>query len=136
MTKKEFNEIILCKQKIRTLTAQIQELEVYATTIKSFDYSADRVQTSASNTIEDTVIKLIDMQKMLQKRIDELVEMKVSAAKEINKLEGKYYLVMSLRYLECLNWEWVARRMGHSIQHVYRLHGQALNILKENGACD
>lgn len=136
MTKKEFNEIILCKQKIRTLTAQIQELEAYATTIKSLDYSADRVQTSASNTIEDTVIKLIDTQKMLQKRIDELVEMKVSAAKEINKLEGKYYLVMSLRYLECLNWEWVARRMEHSIQHVHRLHGQALNILKENGACD
>lgn len=136
MTKKEFNEIILLKQKIQTLMEQVREMEAYTTTIKSFDYSKDKVQTSMSNRMEDTLIRLFDMQEELQNRIDELVSLKANAIKEISKLEGKYYLVMSLRYLECLNWEWVARRMGHSIQHVHRLHGQALNILKENGACD
>lgn len=136
MTKKEFNEIILLKQKIQTLMEQVREMEAYTTTIKSFDYSKDKVQTSKTNRMEDTLIRLFDMQEELQNRIDELVSLKASVIKEISKLDGKYYLVMSLRYLECLSWEWVARRMGHSIQHVHRLHGQALNILKENGACD
>lgn len=132
MTKKEFNEIILLKQKIQTLVEQVREMEAYTTTIKSFDYSKDRVQTSKTNRTEDTLIRLFDMQEELRKRIDELVSLKVNAMREISKLEGKYYLVMSLRYLECLNWEWVARRMEHSVQHVHRLHGQALNLLSKN----
>lgn len=88
---------------------------------------SDVVQVSRKgNRQEDLIIKILDLEKEVTKDIDNLIMKKKMAKTVINKLDGPYRLVMSMRYLECMKWEEIAYRLDYSIQAVYKIHGQAL----------
>lgn len=126
MTKEELKDILRLKNRIDSYVRQLQELEGYATSIAAIDYSKDRVQTSPRNKIEETMIKIYDLELILNDYINELVSMKIRAVKVISQLDGKYNEIMSLRYLECLSWDEVIKRAHYTEQHVHRIHGEAL----------
>ena len=71
--------------------------------------------------------------------VDELRQEIDRDMKEIKKLtqcikvidDPVYRQLMEMRYIEGLDWHEVAAKLGYFIQHVYRLHGKALQYILE-----
>ena len=127
MTKKEFREIIYLDHLINSELRLLDSLKTNRLQVKGMQIKSDVVQVSKQgNRQEDLIIKIIDLEKEITKDIDRLIDEKRKAKTVIDKLDGSYRLVMSMRYLECMKWEEIAYRLGYSIQAVYKIHGQAL----------
>lgn len=127
MTKKEFREIIYLDHLINSKIRLLDNLKFNRFQVKSMQLKTDVVQESRNgNRQEDLIIRIMDLEKEITKDIDSLICEKKKAKTVIDKLDGPYRLVMSMRYLECMKWEEIAYRIGYSIQAVYKIHGQAL----------
>lgn len=127
MTKKEFREIIYLDHLINSKIRLLDNLKFNRLQVKSMQIKTDVVQESRNgNRQEDLIIRIMDLEKEITKDIDSLICEKKKAKTVIDKLDGPYRLVMSMRYLECMKWEEIAYRIGYSIQAVYKIHGQAL----------
>ena len=135
MTKEDLINIIRLNDRIESKLRQKEELKSTMYSIGSIDYSKDRVQTSLVNSTEDLIIKIVDFEEEITKSIDRLIDLKQEASKVIDQIDGAYGTVLEMRYLECMRWEEIAYRLNYSIQHVYRLHGQALLKLKDESKC-
>lgn len=127
MTKKEFREIIYLDHLINSKIRLLDNLKFNRLQVKSMQLKTDVVQESRNgNRQEDLIIRIMDLEKEITKDIDDLIREKQRAKVVIDKLDGPYRLVMSMRYLECMKWEEIAYRLEYSIQAVYKIHGQAL----------
>lgn len=127
MTKKEFREIIYLDHLINSKLRLLDNLKSSRLQVKGMQIKTDVVQVSKQgNRQEDLIIKIIDLEKEITKDIDSLIREKQRAKTVIDRLDGPYKVVMTMRYLECMKWEEIAYRIGYSIQAVYKIHGQAL----------
>ena len=127
MTKKEFREIIYLDHLINSKLRLLDNLKSSRLQVKGMQIKTDVVQVSKQgNKQEDLIIRILDLEKEITKDIDSLICEKKKAKTVIDKLDGPYRLVMSMRYLECMKWEEIAYRIGYSIQAIYKIHGQAL----------
>ncbi len=130
MTKEELWDLITLNNRINSKLKQLENLKYLREASGSLDYSKDRVQSYPINRIEKLTIKILDLENEINKDIDELVDMKARARECFQLLEGKYNLIMELRYMECLEWREVARRSYYSEKHVHKIHGQALLLIQ------
>lgn len=94
----------------------------------SCELKPDKVQTSGpKNSIEEGVARIDQLERTINARIDELIDLKEAAfslIKEIPDLDQQNILIA--RYLQNMKWEVIARQMGHEIRWVYKIHGKAL----------
>ena len=131
MNKEELREIIYLDDLINSKLRQIENLRASRFSIGSMSFKPDKVQkTDFKNHQEELIVKLIDLEDDITKDIDRLVDMKTLAKISIDKLNGPYRLVMSMRYLECMKWKEIAYRLNYSVQAVYKIHGQALKMVE------
>lgn len=131
MNKEELREIIYLDDLINSKLRQIENLRASRFSIGSMSFKPDKVQkTDFRNHQEELIVKLIDLENDITKDIDRLVDMKTLAKISIDKLNGPYRLVMSMRYLECMKWKEIAYRLNYSVQAVYKIHGQALKMVE------
>lgn len=131
MNKEELREIIYLDDLINSKLRQIENLRASRFSIGSMSFKSDKVQkTDFRNHQEELIVKLIDLEDDITKDIDKLVDMKTLAKLSIDKLNGPYRLVMSMRYLECMKWKEIAYRLNYSVQAVYKIHGQALKMVE------
>ena len=135
MTKEELQEIVNLDNRIESKLRQLEELRDTITSIQGIDYSKDKVQTSPSNALENSVIRLIEMEEEISKDIDRLVDKKQDAREKINKVKGEYGTILEMRYLENKEFEEIAYRLGYSIRQIHRLHGESLNKIKDGTPC-
>ena len=127
MTKKEFREIIYLDHLINSKLRLLDNLKSSRLQVKGMQIKSDVVQVSKQgNRQEDLIIRILDLEKEITKDIDKLIREKQRAKTVIDKLDGPYKVVMTMRYLECMKWEEIAYRLDYSIQAVYKIHGQAL----------
>lgn len=127
MTKKEFREIIYLDHLINSKLRLLDNLKSSRLQVKGMQIKSDVVQVSKQgNKQEDLIIRILDLEKEITKDIDKLIREKQRAKTVIDKLDGPYKVIMSMRYLECMKWEEIAYRLDYSIQAVYKIHGQAL----------
>lgn len=131
MTKEELKHIIDLDRRIDSKIRQLESLKQMQGSLSAIDYSKDKVQTSVTSSLENSVVKIVDLQIEINKDIDELVDMKNEARMLINEVKGIEGTVLEMRYLECMKWEEVAYRLNYSIQGIYKIHGQALQSMKE-----
>lgn len=91
-------------------------------------------------SIASIIAKIIDLENEINSDIDELVDLKREVIGIIKAIKNpEYQILLELRYLCFKNWEQIAVAMGYSSQHIFRLHGKALNsidFLKEESKCD
>ena len=94
----------------------------------NYELKQDIVQTSGpKNALEDTMIKIVDLEGQINSRIDELVAMKGDALKKIKALPDlDQQNVLIARYVQQFKWEKIALELNFSIAQVYRIHGKAL----------
>lgn len=98
-------------------------------------YDKDHVQTSPQNAQEDLIAKWIDLERQLDKQIDEYTRQR-------NKIIMQIYLLDDSRYIKILHdhyvpdaagevksLEQISEEIGYSYDHVRRMHRSALRVL-------
>ena len=107
---------------------ELSKLRAHYNIIRNFDYSKDKIQTSPGNNIENAIIKIVDMENMINDKIDQLVDLKNEIRSNIDKLPDEIdRLVLTYRYICFLSWEEIAVKMGYSYRNIHRVHARALS---------
>lgn len=128
MTAKEFLERVMIAQlEVEARLEQIARLQVMATqttlTLKSVVSHGNKVGSS----IENLVLELPEQIWKLEKEISEFVEVRSQATEVISSMENyNERILIEYRYLCLLSWRQIARIMNFSLDHVFKIHRQAL----------
>ena len=81
--------------------------------------------------LEDTVVKIIELEAEIDADIDQLVDLKADITRKIKKLTcPEHQLVLELRYLCFRSWEEIAMEMSYDVRHVFRIHREALKEIR------
>lgn len=96
------------------------------------DYSADKVQNTPRNKLEDAMVKLSERLAYLDRKI---VELTVEIDDRVNSIEslsaGAYRAILFKHYVECRSFEIISVEMGYTYNYTCNLHGKALEELNK-----
>lgn len=139
MDAKEYlNQIKVYNIRIRQMQEELARLESIANNTTS-GISPDKVQSSPDKSKrEKAIVKMVDLKKKLTAMIVEQEEKRIEIMKEIHRLsDSRYIEILYLRYVKEIRVEDIADIMvkpdgsEYSIDHLNRLHGQALNAFRQ-----
>jgi len=114
------------------INQRIQEkadLWTRVTSIGSFDYSKDRVQTSSSGdaSFVKVINRMLDLENEIDRLIDDYIDLKHKIIGEIHDLNyADQIKVLYKRYVLYEKFEQIAVDLSFSIRNVYFVHGNAL----------
>ena len=121
----------------RLLDQQVDKL--LAERDRTFDFAVkvtgsmqeDKVQASKRNTSEERFVKYASYTSEIDKKVDELVEVKKEILSAVYQVEDPTLrTLLQLRYINFETWEQIAIDMNYSYMQVCRLHGKALEKVK------
>lgn len=100
---------------------------------KSSNYSERSGDNSQNeNSVENTVLKVIEYEERKDKLIDVLVGLKLEIEGVINKIPNeKYKDILERRYLLFQKWEEIAEELNYSVQWIHKLHRRALTEVQK-----
>lgn len=128
MNAKEFLEQV--RYVDRAIDSKLEQVErLRSESTKATSLVSDMPRSSSPNLqrLEDTIIKIIDLEYEINRDIDRLVDLKNAARVSINTMTSpEERMVLELRYLCYKTWPEIAETMGVSESTVYRTHGLAL----------
>ena len=125
--KEELKDLRVVSKIIDSKERQLSQLKRYCTTIKSFDYSKEKINGGKKQDFSDTVDKIIDLENEINKDIDDLIDKKIKMNDFIKSvLSGNEYAVIQMRYFEELNWLEIAIKLNYTEINIYKIHGKAL----------
>ena len=128
MNAKEFLEQV--RYVDRAIDSKLEQVErLRSESTKATSLVSDMPRSSSPNLqrLEDTIVKIIDLEHEINRDIDRLVDLKNAARVSINAMTSpEERLVLELRYLCYKTWPEIAEAMGVSESTVYRTHGLAL----------
>lgn len=139
MDAKEYlNQIKVYNIRIRQMQEELARLESIANNTTS-GINPDKVQTSPDKSKrEKAIVKMVDLKKRLTAMIVEQEEKRIEIMEEIHRLsDSRYIEILYLRYVKEIRVEDIADIMvkpdgsEYSIDHLNRLHGQALNAFRQ-----
>lgn len=117
----------------REIDYQIQKLaDVHASFLKSPTFEKDKVQSSRNGSFDDKYVKYIELQELVNDKIDELWELKKKVDEQIAQIDD-YQEALVLRYRYILNkpWKEIAHIINRSEGHVLKVHGCALQSFQK-----
>ena len=131
MTAKEYlSQAFSLDQRINCKLEQIARLRELAE--KATQTLSDMPGSATRNThrMEETIIKMIDLENEINDDIDKLIDIKRGITYLISVVTNPdEQILLELRYLCFKTWEQIAADTGYSIQNVYKLHSRALKNL-------
>lgn len=96
------------------------------------DYSADRIQTTPKNKLEEAAIRLSDRMQSLDKKIAEVSLEIDDRIGSIEKLSNDTHRsLLFKRYVEDKSFEEISVEMGYVYNYTCNLHGDALAELSK-----
>lgn len=132
MNAKEYlKQAFYLDKRINSKLKQVESLNALATKATSTLPDMPKSLNTGISNLEDTIIKIIDLQEEINRDIDKLVDLKSEIVDVINKIEDKeLQVILEKRYLCFETWEKIAVEMNYSIQHIFRLHSKALKNIE------
>lgn len=136
MTKDDFKNYRLLACEVRRLETQLKELEgsIYSPTGQRYSLTP-RASSGKGRTMDDVAAAHDALKEHYMKKLAEKKAQQLAVEQGIESLPNPAErLVMSYRYIKGMSWYQVCRVMqpkGYSERQVYRLHGFALERLKE-----
>ena len=81
--------------------------------------------------MENYLVKIVDMEEMINTEIDRLVTIKKNIMETIEGVSDvDCRLLLEARYLRFETWEDIALSLGYTVRNIHRLHGKALSMVK------
>ena len=127
MTKNELRQYHRLGEEIEDLKQRIADLR--STSLKSPNLDGmPRPQGGSGDPIGATIARIESLEARLS--ADEadryLIETVISSVRDVSKR-----MVLRHRYMDEMPWEQIAEAMNYSVQHIYRIHGAALNEIAQ-----
>ena len=128
MTAKEYlSQAMYIDQRINSKLEQVMKLRETVTRATATLSDMPHAAFPNIRAMEDTIVKIIDLENEINADIDRLVDLKAETRKMIAQLDSpEQQLVLELRYLCFKQWAAIMDEMGISETSVYRIHGEAL----------
>lgn len=118
--------------RITSKLEQLMSLRSLATRANATLDDAPHSSTRNLQSMEDTIIKMIDLERNINADIDALVELKYDIMLLIRSMENsEWHTLLEMRYLCFKPWEQIAATMGCDPRSVFRLHQKALEYIAE-----
>ena len=133
MTVKEYlSQAKFLDQRINSKIQQVAALNDLATKATSTLTGMPHNPNHATSTMEETIAKIIDLQAEINHDIDRLVDLKKELFGTIKAVgDTEFQTILEKRYLCFQSWEKISVEMGYDLRWLYRLHGKALDVVRE-----
>ena len=129
-TKDYLSQAYRIDQRINSKLAQVMSLRDLLGKATGTLSGAPKAATPNPHSMEDTMAKMVDLENEINDDIDALVDLKTEIMRRIKRVENtEYQTILELRYLCFKRWEEVSVELGYSIQHLFRLHDEALEAV-------
>jgi hypothetical protein len=131
MTAKEYLEQVRrLNNEINSLIVEYEMMQTLATKVTA-SCEGERVQASGNqDKIGSAVVKLIEYQEKINRKIDAYVDMRDDILQVLHKLSRAEYIdVLYKRYFEFKKWEQIACEIFMGFRGTLKLHAKALNEL-------
>ncbi|MFT8313421.1 MAG: DUF1492 domain-containing protein [Clostridium sp.] len=131
MTAKEYlSQAYRIDQRINSKLEQIMSLRSLATKATSTLSDTPPSGTRNVHSMEDTIVKMIELENEINADIDVLIDLKKDIMEVIKKVNNpEQHTLLELRYLCFKSWEQIAVEMGYSLQHIFRIHDKAVKVI-------
>ena len=131
-SKDYLNQAFQIEKRIAAKAEQIESLRTVVTKVTT-TLSDVKVQSSLKvSRMEDTIAKMMDLEEELKTDMDELIAIKSEVMRAIRQVpDPEQQLLLEKRYLCYEKWEDISIDLGISVQHTFRLHGEALKKIEE-----
>lgn len=128
MTAKEYlSQAYRLDKRIDSKIEQLKSLNLLATKCTSTLSDMPKIQSISNSRLEDTVVKIVDLQEEINRDIDSLVDLKRDIVRTIKSVQNpEYQIILELRYLCFKTWEEIAVQMNCSIDNVFKIRKNAL----------
>ena len=128
MTAKEYlSQAYRLDKRIDSKIEQLKSLNLLATKCTSTLSDMPKSQSISNSRLEDTVVKIVDLQEEIHRDIDSLVDLKRDIVRTIKSVQNpEYQIILELRYLCFKTWEEIAVQMNCSIDNVFKIRKNAL----------
>ena len=133
MNAKEYlSQAYLLEQQVQSKLAQIESLRSLASCITPRPTNQPPVDhTRNVHSMEDTVLKIMELNRELDAQIDELVDKKIEISHTISLVRNVLYrLVLEKRYLNFETWEEIAVDLHYCVRTVQRILNRALEVVQ------
>jgi len=133
MTAKEYMEQArYLDMQINSKIEQVRSLNELATRVTTVYSDMPHSPNRNTSRMEETVVKIIDLESEIDRDIDALVDLKREIMRVVNSIESaEYRTILEMRYLQFKKWEQIALQMSTDLRWVYRMHGRALNEVQK-----
>lgn len=133
MTAKEYMERArYLDMQINSKIEQVRSLNELATKVTTVYSDMPHSPNRNTSRMEETVVKIIDLESEIDRDIDALVNLKREIMRVVNRIEpAEYRTILEMRYLQFKKWEQIALLMSKDLRWVYRMHGRALNEVQK-----
>lgn len=123
------------------IDSKLEQLETLKSLSMKVTTSFTQEKISGGNIeksrMENTIVKVIDLEHEINEDIDRFVDLKRDIQDTINKMENiNYQLLLEMRYLSGKNWEEIAEQLNYNNRTVFKVHGRALKqfeCIRANG---
>ena len=131
MTAQEyFNQAYKLDQRINSKIEQLAKLNDLAHKATATYTGMPHSPNKGSQTMANTIDRIIDPQNEINQDIDALVDLKREMVATIKAVaDPECQTLLELRFLCFKTWEQIAVEMDYSIQHIYRLRDRALKMI-------
>lgn len=122
-------------RRVKAAQDHLTELRAIAEHITP-NYGSTGGGQACGDKLGDAVARIVDA----EARVDAEIELLIATEREIDRViksvdDDKLRTLLYERYINGKTWEQVAVRMNYSYRHTTKLHGTALNILKDVLEC-
>lgn len=133
MTTKDYlNQISRLNRMINNKLTEITQLRELSCSISAIENEEKVISSSDPDKIGATYVKIDEMERNLDKMIDEYIEKKNLIIGQIDGIENEdCYNILFSRYIEKKTFEVIATEMKYSWRQIIRLHGKALKAFEE-----
>lgn len=128
MTAKEYlSQAYRLDKRIDSKIEQLKSLNLLATKCTTTLSDMPKSQSAGNSRLENTVVKIFDLQEEINRDIDSLVYLKRDIVRTIKSVQNaEYQIILELRYLCFKTWEEIAVQMNCSIDNVFKIRKNAL----------
>ena len=129
-------EIKIKRQYLERLKARRASLHLDVS-FGGIDYSADRIQKTPENRLENAMIKLSDRMEDLDQKIAEVsieIDDRLKAIESIDDgsdQRGMYRAILFKHYYEDKTFEEISVEMDYAYNYTCNIHGDALSVLEK-----
>ena len=134
MNAKEYlKQAFYLDKRINSKLEQVESLNALATKATSTLSDMPKSPSRGTSKLEDTIVKIIDLQEEINRDIDKLVDLKSEMECVLKNIkDSQTRIIFEKRYLCYKNWEDIALDMNLNVRHIHRIHNRGLEEIEMN----